>query len=154
MFPIGAILDIGSKLIDRFLPDPEQKAKAQLELLKMQQDGELAKMANDTELAKIYTADLDSARKREAEVVTSEAAPYLNKIITPVLAASVLLMIFVLFGFVLFDEGMIDPTRKDILIYVLGVLSAIATQIVSYYFGSSQGSAAKNSAIDKMLEKK
>ena len=53
-----------------------------------------------------------------------------------------------------FDQGTIDPSRKDILIYVLGVLSAIATQIVSYYFGSSQGSAAKNSAIDKMLEKK
>lgn len=154
MFPVGAILDIGSKLIDRFLPDPEQKAKAQLELMKMQQDGELARMANDTELAKIYTADLDSARKREAEVATSDKAPYLNKIITPVLAASVLLMIFMLFGFVLFDDGIIDSTRKDILIYVLGVLSAIATQIVSYYFGSSQGSNAKNAAIDKMLEKK
>ena len=154
MFPIGALLDIGSKLIDRFLPDPEQKAKAQFELLKMEKDGELAKMANDTELAKIYAADLDSARKRESEIVTSEAAPLINKIITPILAASVLLMTFVLFGLVLFDDGNIDPSRKDILIYVLGVLSAIATQIVSYYFGSSQGSAAKNHAIDKMLEKK
>ena len=154
MFPIGALLDIGSKLIDRFLPDPEQRAKAQYELLKMEKDGELAKMANDTELAKIYAADLDSARKRESEIVTSEAAPLINKIITPVLAASVLLATFVLFGLVLFDDGNIDPSRKDILIYVLGVLSAIATQIVSYYFGSSQGSAAKNSAIDKMLDKK
>ncbi len=154
MFPIGAILDIGSKLIDRFLPDPEQRAKAQYELLKMEKEGELAKMANDTELAKIYAADVDSARKREAEIVTSDVAPLINKIITPVLAASVLLMTFILFGLVLFDDGSIDSTRKDILIYVLGVLSAIATQIISYYFGSSQGSAAKNSAIDKMLEKK
>ena len=79
MFPIGAILDIGSKLIDRFFPDPEQKAKAQLDLLKMQQDGELAKMANDTELAKIYTADLDSARKRESEIATSDKAPFLKR---------------------------------------------------------------------------
>jgi hypothetical protein len=154
MFPIGAILDIGSKLIDRFLPDPEQRAKAQYELLKMEKEGELAKMANDTELAKIYAADVDSARKREAEIVTSDVAPLINKIITPVLAASVLLMTFILFGLVLFDDGNIDSTRKDILIYVLGVLSAIATQIISYYFGSSQGSAAKNNAIDKMLEKK
>jgi hypothetical protein len=154
MFPIGAILDIGGKLIDRFFPDPEQKAKAQLELIKMQQDGELARMANDTELAKIYTADLDSARKRESEIVTSDKAPLINKIITPVLASAVLLMTFGLFSIVLFDNGDIDPSRKDILIYVLGVLSAIATQIVSYYFGSSQGSNAKNAAIDKMLEKK
>ena len=154
MFPVGAILDIGSKLIDRFLPDPEQKAKAQLELMKMQQDGELARMANDTELAKIYTADIASARDREATIATSDSAPFLNKIITPVLALVVLTATFVLFAFVLFDDGTIDSTRKDILIYVLGVLSAIATQIVSYYFGSSQGSAAKNNAIDKMLEKK
>jgi len=154
MFPIGAILDIGGKLIDRFFPDPEQKAKAQMELMKMQQEGELAKMANDTELAKIYAADLDSARKRESEIVTSDKAPLINKIITPVLASAVLLMTFGLFGVVLFDDGNIDPSRKDILIYVLGVLSAIATQIVSYYFGSSQGSSAKNAAIDKMLEKK
>jgi hypothetical protein len=154
MFPIGAILDIGGKLIDRFFPDPEQKAKAQMELMKMQQEGELAKMANDTELAKIYAADLDSARKRESEIVTSDKAPLINKIITPVLASSVLLMTFGLFAIVLFDDGNIDPSRKDILIYVLGVLSAIATQIVSYYFGSSQGSSAKNAAIDKMLEKK
>lgn len=154
MFPISAILDIGNKLIDRFLPDPEQKAKAQLELLKMQQEGELARMANDTELAKIYTADIASAREREKAVATSDSAPFINKVITPVLAIVVLSATFILFAFVLFDDGTIDPTRKDILIYVLGVLSAIATQIVSYYFGSSQGSAAKNSAIDKILEKK
>lgn len=154
MFPIGAILDIGSKLIDRFLPDPEQKAKAQLELLKMQQDGELAKMANDTELAKIYTADIASARQRESSVATSENAPYINKIVTPVLAIGVLLLIFVLFGVIIFDDGVVDPTKKDILIYVMGVLSAIATQIISYYFGSSQGSNAKNNSIDKLLERK
>lgn len=153
MFPLDTILNIGGKLIDRLIPDPAEKAKAQVELLKMQQQGELAKMANSTELTKAYLADVDSARQREANVVTSDAAPYLNKIITPVLAASILLLTFVLFGIVLFDEGDIDPTRKDIIIYVLGVLSAIATQIVSYYFGSSQGSNAKNQSIDKMLDK-
>lgn len=153
MLPIGAILDVGMRLVDKFFPDPEAKAKAQMELLQMQRDGELAKMANDTELAKIYTADLASARERESVVATSENAPYLNKIIVPVLAIAVLLATFALFAFVLFDKGTIDPTRKDILIYVLGVLSAIATQIVSYYFGSSKGSNDKNEAIDKLLTK-
>lgn len=36
-----AIVGIGGKLIDKFIPDPEQKARAQLELLQMQQSGEL-----------------------------------------------------------------------------------------------------------------
>ena len=153
MFPLGAILDIGSKLVDRLIPDPTKKAEAQLELLKLQASGELAKMANDSEITKAYLVDVDSARTRESAVATSENAPYLNKVITPILALGVLLATFALFAFVLFDKGAIDPTRKDILIYVLGVLSAIATQIIAYYFGSSKGSADKNSAIDKMISK-
>ena len=38
---ISSIFAIGGKLIDKLFPDPEQKARAQLELLKLQQDGEL-----------------------------------------------------------------------------------------------------------------
>jgi len=38
---LTSIFSIGSKLIDKLFPDPEQKAKAQLELLQMQQSGEL-----------------------------------------------------------------------------------------------------------------
>lgn len=154
MFPIGAILDIGSKVIDKLWPDPAQADAAKLKLLEMQQSGELAKMANDTELTKAYLNDIASARGRESSVATSEHAPYLNKVIVPILALGVLIATFGLFAFVLFDKGNIDPTRKDILIYVLGVLSAIATQIVSYYFGSSKGSNDKNDAIDKVLGQK
>lgn len=37
----NAILDIGSKLIERLIPDPQAKAEAQLKLIEMQQKGEL-----------------------------------------------------------------------------------------------------------------
>lgn len=64
MFPLDALLGIGSKLIDRFLPDPEQKAAAQLELLKMRQSGELAQLGADVsegqELTKRLQADMAS----------------------------------------------------------------------------------------------
>jgi hypothetical protein len=43
MFPLTALLEVGGKLIDKLVPDPEAKAKAQMELAKMAQDGELAK---------------------------------------------------------------------------------------------------------------
>ena len=36
-----AIVEIGLKLIDKVVPDPQAKAAAKLELLKMQKDGEL-----------------------------------------------------------------------------------------------------------------
>jgi len=146
MFPITEILGLGGKLIDKLIPDPEARAKAQLELAKLAQEGELARMANEV-------ADLDSARKREMAVATSEHAPYLNKVIVPVLALGVLVATFVLFGLIMFNETLIDASRKDIIIYVLGVLSAISTQIVSYYFGSSKGSADKNVSLDKVINK-
>ena len=64
MIPILDILNIGSKIVDKFFPDPEQKAKAQLERMKMQQDGELQKIQADIqeeqELTKRHVADMAS----------------------------------------------------------------------------------------------
>jgi hypothetical protein len=65
---LDSILGIGNKLIDKLIPDPEAKAKAQMDLAKMAQDGELAKMANDTKLYEVeqtaiterWTADMGS----------------------------------------------------------------------------------------------
>ena len=41
--PLTAILDIGSKVIDRVWPDPTQAAAAKLELFKLQQSGEIGR---------------------------------------------------------------------------------------------------------------
>ena len=64
MFPLMDILGIGMKVLDKFFPDPEQKAKAQLELMQMQQNGELAKMqaelAEKQEITKRWQADTAS----------------------------------------------------------------------------------------------
>jgi len=53
MIGLDALLNVGGKLIDKLIPDPEAKAKAQLELQKMAQDGELQKMANETKQIEI-----------------------------------------------------------------------------------------------------
>ena len=53
--PITSALEIGSKLIDKLIPDPTAKAQAQLALLKMKQDGDLAQLTSDTDLAKAQT---------------------------------------------------------------------------------------------------
>ncbi len=96
--------------------------------------------------------DTDSAREREVQISTSDKAPLLNKIVTPVLALSILILTFVLFGVVMFDDTPVEASRKDILIYILGVLSAIASQIVSYYFGSSVGSKDKTDALKEAIK--
>ncbi|HZR02821.1 MAG TPA: holin family protein [Burkholderiales bacterium] len=53
---LTSIFKVAQGLLDRLFPDPEKKAAAQLELLKLQQSGELAKMASETDLAKAQLA--------------------------------------------------------------------------------------------------
>ncbi|MDO8640225.1 MAG: hypothetical protein Q7R33_01665 [Nitrosarchaeum sp.] len=52
---------------------------------------------------------------------------------------------FILFGIlILFD---VPEAKKDIVIYILGVVSAHIGQIISYYYGSSKGSDDKNQML-------
>ena len=88
MFPLTALLEVGGKLIDKLIPDPEAKAKAQLDLAKMAQDGELAKMANDTEM---YKAEQENITDRWRSDMGSDS--WLSKNIRPM----ALIAIFVAF---------------------------------------------------------
>jgi hypothetical protein len=47
MFGIDDIIGAGLKIIDKVIPDPAQKAQAQLELQKLAQDGKLAELQAD-----------------------------------------------------------------------------------------------------------
>ena len=64
MIPLMALVDVGMKVLDKFIPDPEAKAKAQKELLQMQQEGKLAELNADNieaqELTKRQQADMAS----------------------------------------------------------------------------------------------
>jgi hypothetical protein len=64
MFPLGALLDIGGKILDKVFPDPAQAEQAKLKLLEMQQNGELARIAADTaeqqEITKRWESDMAS----------------------------------------------------------------------------------------------
>lgn len=64
---LTSIFSIGSKVIDKLFPDPEQKAQAQLELLKLQQSGELDQVK--TQLSAII------AEAQSADPWTSRARP-------------------------------------------------------------------------------
>lgn len=53
---LSGIFQVAQGLLDRLFPDPEKKAAAQLELIKLQQSGELAQLAASTDLAKAQLA--------------------------------------------------------------------------------------------------
>jgi hypothetical protein len=145
MLPLGAILSIGEKVLDKVMPDPEAKAKAQATLMEMAQKGQLAEL-------EAMTKEMDSARKREIEIATSSAAPMLNKIVTPILALGTVGLTFILFAIIIFVD--VDAESKDILIYVLGALTSAVTMVLGYYFGSSAGSKEKSQQLDEILDKK
>lgn len=63
---ITGLLGIGGKLIDKLFPDPEQKARAQLELMRLQQSGELdeVKVQLSAIMAEAQSADPWTSRAR------------------------------------------------------------------------------------------
>ena len=85
----------------------------------------------------------------------SNDAPWFAKAIQPALAAFIVLATVSLFTFFVYSAGhqdKINPEQKEIIIYILGVLSAAVTQILGYYFGSSSGSAQKSKSLDVALQ--
>jgi hypothetical protein len=139
------------------------QAEHEEELLRLQlEDNKLG-----LEETKAFLADVADARKIQSEIQMSTNAPWYTKAIQPTLAAFTLLATILLFGMFVYWSGdiievvdgkttlvkRINDTQKDIIIYILGVLSAAVTQILGYYFGSSQGSATKSKSLDKVLAK-
>jgi len=148
---------VEQKLGVELKPDMTADEIIRLKTAEMEHEEELLKLKLeenklDLQELELFLKDTNSAREREVQIVTSSQAPLLNKIVTPVLALTLLTMTFVLFGVVMFDNNPVEPTRKDILIYILGVLSALSTQITSYYFGSSQGSKDKGDQLKEIMK--
>jgi hypothetical protein len=53
---LGSILDIGTKLIDKLIPDPKAKAEALLKLQELEQSGDLAVIAGQNKINEIEAA--------------------------------------------------------------------------------------------------
>jgi hypothetical protein len=86
MLPVlSALLPFAGKVLDKVIPDPEAKAKAQAELAQLQQSGELAKMANETEL---FKAEQQNVSERWKADMGSDS--WLSKNIRPMTLIAIL----------------------------------------------------------------
>lgn len=119
---LDSVLSIGNKLIDKLIPNPEDKAKAQLELAKLAQDGELAKMANEAELYKTEQNNLTT--RLEADMGSDS---WLSKNIRP------MTLIFILAGY--FTFAMMSAFGKDTNESYVQLLGQWGMLIMSFYFG-------------------
>lgn len=122
MMVLDSVLSIGNKLIDKLIPDPEARAKAQMDLAKLAQDGELAKMANETEL---YKTEQDNLTKRLEADMGSDS--WLSKNIRP------MTLIAILAGY--FTFAMMSAFGKDTNERYVELLGQWGMLIMSFYFG-------------------
>ena len=118
MIPIGALLDIGGKILDKVFPDPAQAEQAKLKLLEMQQNGELAKLNADVaeqhELTERLSADMGSDS-------------WLSKNIRP------MVLIFLLLAYTGFAiASMFDFETRGNYVELLGNWGMV---VMSFYFG-------------------
>ena len=118
MFPLDTILGVGMKLIDKFFPDPEEKNKAQLALLQMQQQGELAQLQAD------ITEQQELTKRQQADMASDS---WLSKNIRPMTLIAILSGYFTFAGMSAFGH---DTNSK----YV-ELLGQWGMLIMSYYFG-------------------
>ena len=122
MFPLTALLGIGGQLIDKLIPDPEAKARAQLELTKMAQDGELAKMANETDL---YKTEQNNLTERQQSDMSSDS--WLSKNIRPMTLVAIFL------GY--FTFGIMDANGIQANEAYVTLLGQWGMLVMSFYFG-------------------
>lgn len=97
----------------------------------------------DIEVEKINAGDRDSARKREVA-----KGGWANPVLAAVIVAGFMSMVM----YILVAGLKIQPEHAALIGTLIGYVSAKADQVVSYYFGSSAGSASKNAMFDKMIK--
>lgn len=118
MIPIGALLEVGSKILDKVIPDPEAKAKAQAALMEMQQKGELAQLQADMN-------EQDNLTKRMEADMKSDS--WLSKNIRP------MTLVYILTAYLAL--AIMDAMGLDISDNFVQLLGQWGMLVMSFYFG-------------------
>ena len=120
--------------------NPEEAVAAMRANAEVAERFQMAVLNIDAELQKAYLADVASAREREVKIATSDAAPMINKVITPILALVVTLGGGVMLWY---------STDGDTKMAVVGLM----TLVLGYYFGTSQGSTKASQLFRDVIRK-
>jgi hypothetical protein len=131
-------------IINKINLDPN----SQIKLLELQQthEIELTKLALQAEIEN--NKDRASARQREVDIAKAGQRDWMPAI----LATLIVLGFFSVLYAIMTTAG--DPTDKDVLNIMLGVLGAQFAAVYSYYFGSSASSRNKDSAMIESIKAK
>lgn len=118
MIPLAAIMSIGEKVLDKVIPDPEARAKAQAELIKVQQEGRLAELNADNIEAQELT------KRAEADMKSDS---WLSKNIRP------MTLVYILTAYL--GLAIMDALGLDISDNFVQLLGQWGMLVMSFYFG-------------------
>jgi|SRR6478609_6268037 len=121
--------------IESHFQTTEEKEKAQLDALKMAQDGKFKEL-------ELYLNDVANARARQVSV--KDGMPSI--LATVVTAGFFIILVMIM-------RGMVAPGAENIVNIMLGSLGTAWISVMTYYFGSSIGSKQKDWHISNMIGK-
>lgn len=153
LFSGGAtkLVDSVGAVLDNVITSKEEKLQLANELAKAELQFQLDVQKMNNEERQMILGDVQNARSREVQMQTAETTK-LNKNLMPYMAIGTIFVILSLMFVLVFTPSVIKPGSKDVVIYILGILSAVLGQIYSYYFGSSAGSVSKQKTLDSMIK--
>lgn len=105
---ISGLFGAAQSLIERFFPDPEKKAAAQLELLRMQQSGELATLAASTDLARAQAA-INQAEASSGNAYVAGWRPAIGYVFAAAIAWTYVLKPVALWAVAIWKPGLALP---------------------------------------------
>lgn len=149
LFSAGAsslVEAVGTAIDKNTTSDAERKALDN-EITKAKLQYEIESKTLDLKRDEVFLADVDSARVNQSRVQETANASWLAKNVQPFLAVVLIALTFYLYWYVIFCANSIKNEQKDIIVYIMGALTTIVTQVVSYFFGSSKGSSDKNDML-------
>jgi hypothetical protein len=118
MFGIDEIVSAGLKIIDKVIPDPAQKAQAQIELTKLAQEGKLADIQADITEAQELTKRLQADTSSDS---------WLAKNIRPMTLVAILSGYFIFAG--------LSAAKIDVNPAYVQLLGQWGMLLMSFYFG-------------------
>ncbi len=155
----GSLIDAVGHALEEIDTGIDEKKELDSEIGKASMQHEIQMATIGLQEMQAGFSDNASARENQSRVQEAEHASWMAKNVHSILAVGIIGLTFFMYWYIAFSDQSTqklmapDSPMKDIVIYILGALTTVATQVVSYYFGSSTGSADKSKAINSKILK-
>lgn len=149
---VAKVTDIAKQVLGVDSPDAIERAIATDPNLALQFKMQIIQAASDAR-----RADLDELKAQLADVQSARAqTTALAQVHSPIAYGAVVVSILVLAAFGLGLYGIVKQEvpagSRDLANILLGTLATMAVSVVSYWVGSSAGSAQKNHLVESLVK--